>query len=216
MSGDEETVWSAGLAEFREATASAEPTPGGGSVASVSATLGLGLVIMALEISMKRKDAIRPEDMKALTEEARALMGRLSRDADDDVQAFRAYMAALKLPKQSEEEKAWRKEALQTASRRATEAPLLAARHMVEALRLAKAAAPLAHAHVVSDVGAGAGLLDGALKAVLFNVDVNLPSLTDAGARSAWGEERAALAKEGVELGSEVLTIVARRLGSGA
>ena len=60
--GGEETLWGAGLAEFRDATASAEPTPGGGSVAGVSATLGLGLVIMALEISAKRKDAVRPEE----------------------------------------------------------------------------------------------------------------------------------------------------------
>jgi formiminotetrahydrofolate cyclodeaminase len=213
--GGEETLWSAGLAEFREATASAEPTPGGGSVAGVSGTLGLGLVIMALEISMRRKDALRPEDAKALIEEARTLMERLSGDADDDIRAFRAYIAALKLPKQSDDEKARRREALQAASRRATASPLLAARHMVEALRLAQAAVPLTHAHVISDVGAGTALLEGALKAVLFNVDVNLPNLADAAIKAAAGEERGTLAKQGAELASEILAMVARRLASG-
>jgi formiminotetrahydrofolate cyclodeaminase len=126
--GGEETLWSANLAEFREAAASAEPTPGGGSVAGVSATLGLGLVIMALEISSRRKDAVRPEDALGVIETARTLMGALSGDADEDIRAFRAYMAALKLPKLSDDERARRKEALQAASHRATKAPLLAAR----------------------------------------------------------------------------------------
>jgi methenyltetrahydrofolate cyclohydrolase len=210
----EGTLWSAGLADFRDATASGEPTPGGGSVAGVSATLGLGLVIMALEISAKRKDAIRLEEMQALIEKARSLMGALSADADEDVRAFQGYMAALKLPKVSDEEKAARKQAMQAASRRATEAPLLAARHMVEGLELAELAAPLAHLHVVSDVGAGTGLLEGGLKAVLFNVDVNLPSLSDAEMKAAWGEERTRLEGQGVKIASGVLKAVAERLGS--
>jgi formiminotetrahydrofolate cyclodeaminase len=152
--------------------------------------------------------------MKGLIEAARGLMAQLSADADADVQAFRAYMAALKLPKESDEEKARRKEALQTASRGATEAPLLAARHMVAALRLAEMAPPLTHPHVISDVGAGTGLLEGALKAVLFNVDVNLPSLTDAELKAALAEERMTLAGEGAGLASGILGTIAHRLAS--
>jgi formiminotetrahydrofolate cyclodeaminase len=214
--GDEETVWSATLAEFRDATASAEPTPGGGSVAAVSATLGVGLVIMALEISIRRKDAVQPDEARSLIENGRTLLGSLGGDADGDIRAFRAYMAALKLPKLSDEEKAQRKEALRTATYRATEAPLLAAGHIIQALRLAKDALPLAHAHVASDVGAGAGMLEGALKAVLLNVDVNLPSVSDPAMKAAWALERAALEKQGIELTSDVLTMVGRRLASGA
>jgi formiminotetrahydrofolate cyclodeaminase len=202
------------LADFREATASAEPTPGGGSVAGVSATLGLGLVIMALEISAKRKDAVEPEKTRALISEARALMVELSGDADRDVLAFQDYMAAARLPKLSDEEKQKRREALDAATRRATEAPLAAARHIIAALGLAEQAAPLSHLHVVSDVGAGTGLLEGALKAILFNVDVNLPSLSDAGMQAACGEQRAALASKGGDLATRVLAAVAGRLAS--
>lgn len=182
-------------------------------MAGVSATLGMGLVIMALEISVKRKDAFEPETANALIGAGRDVMRELAGDADRDVLAFQDYMAALRLPKASDEEKRHRKEALQRATRGATEAPLAAARHMVEGLRLAEMAAPLAHAHVVSDVGAGAGLLEGALKAVLFNVDVNLPNLTDHETREAWGEEREWLAREGIGIAGRVLDIVAERLG---
>lgn len=212
MSDSTETLWSGVLADFREATASAEPTPGGGSVAGVSATLGLGLVIMALEISAKRKDAVEPEKTGALIAEARALMVELSGDADRDVLAFQDYMAAARLPKLSEEEKQKRREALDAATRRATKAPLAAARHIVAALGLAEQAAPLAHLHVVSDVGAGTGLLEGALKAILFNVDVNLPSLNDPEMQERCGAERVVLASEGGEVATRVLGAVAGRL----
>jgi formiminotetrahydrofolate cyclodeaminase len=214
MSG-EETVWEMGLAQFREATASADPTPGGGSVAGVCGTFGLGLVIMALEISVKRKDARNIAESGALIAEARELMARLGADADEDVRAFRGYMAAMKLPKATEEEKAARKEVMQAATRAATQAPLMAGRHIVEALRIAERAAPLAHLHVVSDVGAGTGLLEGALKAVLYNVDINVPALSDASLQESCRAERAALGSDGVMVAERVLESVAARLAEG-
>jgi formiminotetrahydrofolate cyclodeaminase len=214
MSDSAGTLWNASLGNFRDATASAEPTPGGGSVAGVSATLGLGLVIMALEISAKRKDAREPEKTAALIGEARAIMAELSADADRDVLAFQDYMAAARLPKFSDEEKRTRRAALDAAARRATEAPLLAARHIVDGLRLAGLAAPFSHLHVVSDVGAGAGLLDGALKAILFNVDVNLPSLSDPALQAACAQQRTGLASEGAEFATRVLAAVAGRLAT--
>jgi formiminotetrahydrofolate cyclodeaminase len=206
------TLWDMGLAQFRDATASAEPTPGGGSVAGVSAALGLGLVIMALEISVKRKDAQRIEETSALIAEARELMASLAADADEDVRAFRAYMAALKLPKTTDEEKAARKTVMQQSTRNATQAPLLAAGHIVAALRIAQYAVPLSHLHVVSDVGAGAALLEGALKAVLYNVDINLPSLADAELQQRCRMERATLASDGIALAAEVLESVSGKL----
>jgi formiminotetrahydrofolate cyclodeaminase len=208
----EETLWDMGLAQFRDATASTEPTPGGGSVAGVCATFGLGLVIMALEISVKRKDALRIEEAGALIAAARELMASLAADADEDVRAFRAYMAAMKLPKATDEEKSARRQAMQQATRAATQAPLAAGRHILEALQMAQHAVPLAHLHVVSDVGAGAALLEGALKAVLYNVDINLPSLADAALQQSCREERGALAADGAALAEAVLAGVAAKL----
>jgi formiminotetrahydrofolate cyclodeaminase len=206
------TLWSATLAEFRDATASAEPTPGGGSVAGVTAALGLGLVIMALEVSINRKDAVQIDAAKALIGEARCLMAGLTNDADADVRAFGGYMAALKLPKVTDEEKQRRKQALQQATQAATETPLQAARHIVDALRIAQAAVPLSHQHVISDVGAGTALLDGALKAVLLNVDINLSGLADAELKTACARERSTLASDGAGLASTVLKLVSERL----
>jgi formiminotetrahydrofolate cyclodeaminase len=209
-----DTLWNFGLAPFRDATASASPTPGGGSVAGVCATFGMGLVIMALEITVKRKDAQRVEETGALIAAGRELMALIAADADEDVRAFQAYMAAMKLPKATDEEKALRKNAMQEATRNATQAPLVAGRHILEALRLAQQAVSLSHLHVVSDVGAGAALLEGSLKAVLYNVDINLPSLTDTALQEIWKTERAALEEDGVAQAGIVLASVSARLAA--
>ena len=102
----ETTLWNQSLAAFRDATASAEPTPGGGSVAMVGAALGLGLVIMALEITQRKPEPGTETEVADLLARARKLLDALSRHADEDVAVFRAYMSALKLPKQTDAEKA--------------------------------------------------------------------------------------------------------------
>jgi formiminotetrahydrofolate cyclodeaminase len=65
-------------------------------------------------------------------------------------------------------------------------------------------------------VGAGTGLLEGALKAMLFNVDVNLPGLADTEMKVAWGEERASLATRGAALAEAVLKAVSGKLAGQA
>jgi methenyltetrahydrofolate cyclohydrolase len=207
-----ETLWTLTLRDFLSATASAQPTPGGGSVACVTAAYGLGLVIMALEISRKRKDVARPAEIDELIAEARPLLDLIAAAADADIAAFRDYMAALRLPKETGEQKRRRSTAMQEAVVRATESPLAAARLMVGALQLATRALPLTHAHVVSDVAAGAGLLDGALTAVLLNVDINLPGLTDTAFQAECETARVHLAKEGAALAADLQRAAARAL----
>lgn len=170
------SLWELTAAELLARTASARPTPGGGSVAALTGALGLGLVVMALEITAGRKDALPGLD--ELCSHCRELLDRLRAHPDRDVAAFEGYMAALGLPKSSEGEKAARRVALQEAARTASEAPLAAARDLLAALILSQRAAGLAHRNVVSDVGAGAELLLGALRASLLNVDVNAGSLS--------------------------------------
>src|SRR5262245_8861675 len=176
-----DTLWGQSLAAFRNAVASDAPTPGGGSVSMVSASLGLGLVIMALEITHRKQEPGPASDdlLRHLTK-ARELLTALSRHADEDVAVFNAYMTALRMPKATPDEKAARKQAMQQALENATRTPLTAARTAVTALEIADESAGLAGPHVVSDVGAGAALLGAAVTAVLLNVDINLPGLADA------------------------------------
>lgn len=174
----DDTVWRLGLAEFRDRTASAEPTPGGGSAAMVSAAIGVGLVLMALRVTANRGD-VDPAALDPLIVAGERRLAELSTYADADITVFRTYMAALKLPKGTDAEVAVRRNALQQATAAAAEVPLNAAQAALEGLDIARQAAPLAHKHIVSDVGAGAALLHGAIRASLMTVDANLPSLKD-------------------------------------
>ena len=184
----ETSLWDLGLAEMRRRTASDSPTPGGGSTAMVGAVLGVGLVLMALRVSARKADD--PHVLDPLIDSGERLMARMSELADADVAVFEGYMAALRLPKATDEDKAARRAALATAAMDATEVPLTAAQAVVEALDLALRATEAADAHIVSDVGAGGALLAGAGTAVLYNVDVNLGSIKDAAAAADYATSR--------------------------
>jgi formiminotetrahydrofolate cyclodeaminase len=172
-----DSLWQQTAASLRDATASDSPTPGGGSIACVTGSLGLGLVLMALRITARKTPRT---ELQRLIAAGSALLVRVSAAADEDVAAFALYMAALRLPKGDEAERATRKHKLSQAAREATRVPLAAADTLLEGLAFASEALPIV-AHVVSsDVLAGADLLGGAALAVMRSVNINLASVEDA------------------------------------
>lgn len=171
------SLWDSNLRDFRDRAASREPVPGGGSVAAVAAAQGLALVLMALEVSLRRKDP-HPE-LAGILAQGKALLGPLSDSADEDAEAFGKYMDVFRMARNTPEQEAARARALEAASSHALEAPLRAAERCLEGLTLAHEAVKLVHSGIVSDVGAGAAILHGALVAVLYNVDINLKGITD-------------------------------------
>ena len=185
--------------DLAERTASDAPTPGGGSIACLAGALGVALVQMALEVT--RKSASTPEldaEVRTLAE----LRAELARLADRDVAAFEGYMAALGLPKASDDEKATRKAALGRAALAAADVPLRAAESLASALTRAENAARLTKRSVLSDVLAGADLLRGATAAALRNVDINLPQIPEA--------ERAPVAAKRAEIDEQAQAAYAR------
>jgi len=187
------TLWSWTLAEFRDRTAAGTPTPGGGSVASVCATLGAGLVVMGLEVTRKGAEAELAAVLDPLLRSGRELLERLSAHADRDVAAFNEYLRARSLSQGSDDEKAVRRERMQQALAAATEAPLAAGRDVAAALGLARQVVEICKPPVLGDVAAGIDLLSGSLTAVLRSVDANLPGLEDDALRGRLEEERTAL-----------------------
>ena len=166
------SIWDMNLREFRDRTASHAPTPGGGAVATVAAVEGLALVLMALEVNLRRKEP-HPESA-GLLRRGKDLIELLSVCADEDIDAFSRYMKALILPKDNPEQEQARSRALAIAASNALEAPLRAAERCLEALTLARETIGAVHSGIASDVGAGAALIHGALTATLYNVDINL------------------------------------------
>jgi formiminotetrahydrofolate cyclodeaminase len=210
----ENSLWDKTLIKFLENTASDAPTPGGGSVTMVSAALGLGLVIMAVEISLNHQQAT-VEELAAMTDllnTARGQMRSLTLHADEDIVAFNRYMDSLALPKKTPEQKIQRKQAMEMGILAATNVPLAAARDTLAAIDTGTIAVRLVHKRVISDVGAGAAILGGAIAGVLLNVDINLTHLSDPELKQRFAVEREQLAQTAQEKVEIILTQVNQRL----
>src|SRR3546814_13639643 len=81
----------------------------------VAASIGMGLVVMALRITARKdEDGARHAP---LIEGGERLMAELGAHADADIAAFQGYLAALRLPKETEPEKTARRKALLDAAR---------------------------------------------------------------------------------------------------
>ncbi|ONI88885.1 hypothetical protein ALI22I_18165 [Saccharothrix sp. ALI-22-I] len=194
-----DSLWEVNLAELRARTASPSPTPGGGSVAAVTAAFGCALVLMALEITARRGgDPAVGEGLTA----GRTLLERLGAAADRDVELFEDYLRARRLPKSTGEERAVRQAAVEAASVAATEGPLSAAADVVETLEWAFSVLPVVTGTVVSDVRAGADLLLGSALATLRGAEANVALMGDDSAARAFtarmdAVRRAAVAAHG-------------------
>ena len=187
MSNDSTSLWTLTVAQLRDQVASSDPTPGGGSVSIVAATLGVASIHKAVAVSLKRSaaDFARHQALLELSSSTAALMASLSEFADADSLAFQSYLKACTLPRTTEDEKAFRRAAKEDGLVRATRIPLEAAAEMARGLRFAEAATRLVDPHVRSEVLAGGVLLGASIKSVLLSVDANLSGILDRATRNA-------------------------------
>lgn len=163
------SIWTGGLATFRDRIAGLDPVPAGVSAAAVSATFGLGLLTKVLAIASKRKDFAGDRALvDKLIHEANNKSQVLAQLADSDIAAFRQYLDCVR-----------RKESTDAAIRRAIEIPLQVARTAEASLPLCEQAGSLIHAFVAADLGAAVALLTGAIRASLGSVEFNLQQLPE-------------------------------------
>ncbi len=96
----ETSLWSRPADELLARTASADPTPGGGSVAALTGALGTGLVLMALAVTARRRDLddAQRDRLADLAARGEALLARVRAGADQDVADFETLMAAYGRP----------------------------------------------------------------------------------------------------------------------
>lgn len=165
--------------QLLQRTSSAEPTPGGGAIAAVTAAFGVGLVHMALEVTLAAPVS-SPADSYALSDgrgRAADLQAAIAAAADADVDEFDALMAAYRLPRETDEQRQARQQAIDEATVTATHGPLGLAELAVVGLALGAEVEPIVKPTIVSDVQAGCDLLRGAALAALRTADINLIAL---------------------------------------
>ncbi|WP_396205191.1 glutamate formimidoyltransferase [Gemmatimonas sp.] len=177
---------------FMSRVASADPTPGGGSVAAHAGALGAALAQMVAGLTMgKQMYAAVEEEMKHISRQAGTLRRALTQLVERDAASYAAVRAAHHLPKETAAEQAARANAIRTALIHAAEVPLESARTAVEVAALAAALAERGNSNAVSDACVAALMAEAACKAAVLNVRINVASLDDDGT-----ERSATLASE--------------------
>ena len=180
MNDETRTVAQSTVEEFLDDLASGKATPGGGSAAAIMGAMGAALVSMVCNVTIGKKGYEGVEaEMRAVRDESERVRRRLTAMVSEDIAAFDSLMAAYKLPKATDDDKARRAAAIQAALHRATETPLDCARVCAEVIALSRRASEQGYLNVISD--GGVGVLAGftGLRSAALNVYINAPALKD-------------------------------------
>ena len=168
------------IRQYLDDSASGKSAPGGGSVSAAAGALGAAMASMACNFTVGKKKFADVEDrvkeILALCEEKR---GKLLELMDADVSEYSKVTAAYGMPKETDEEKAARKAAIQEALKAAMAVPLEAFRACNEVIQSLKNLVDIANPNLISDVGVAAILCIGGLEGAKLNVEINLAFLKD-------------------------------------
>lgn len=201
------------ITEFAKVLGSDAPAPGGGSAAALSGLNGISLTKMVCELTLgKKKYADFQAEVEAIHQETVRLQETLLAAIDKDTEAFNAVSAVFDLPKETDEEKAIRREAMQEALKGATQSPYEMMEEMVEALRVTKKAIGKTNTNAASDLGVAALNLKAGLQGAWLNVLINLAGIKDEAFVADHKEKGQALLDEGSALADEIYQAILKSL----
>lgn len=205
------------LTEFSEAVDSDLPAPGGGSVAAYVSNLGVGLARMMCHLTIEKKKFLELDDASKKQfisdfESLKSGYDKLLLMVDEDTESFNKVMAAFKLPKESEEEKAIRLEAIQVATLEATKAPLEAAKTAYDCLRVTPKLIENGNVQAISDLASGMYLLEAGMNCSILNVKINAGSLKDKEVANKFLNECAQLQKDARAIIEDNMKLIEEKL----
>lgn len=171
---------------FLEKLESGSAAPGGGSAVALAGCMAAGLAGMVSRLTVGRvKYAEHEVEMQAVLTQADRLRGQLLALVDADVAAYGNVMAAYRLSKDDDEQKAARANAIQDALRHAADIPLAVAEACVQVLGIAAIAGKYGNPNAASDAAVAGLLAHAALLGAARNVRTNLKLIEDASFCSA-------------------------------
>ena len=168
--------------EYLDDLAAKKPAPGGGSAAAAVGALGVSLLSMVANFTIgkeKYKD-VEPEIQEILSSSEK-LRAQLQKLVEEDIAAYQDVSAAYKMPKETEQVKKTRTEAIQTALKGAMAVPLAICRNLFEAMKLCEPLLEKGNVNLVSDVGVAAEFIAAGFTSALLNVEINLSRIKDSG-----------------------------------
>ena len=163
------------ITEFLDELASDAPAPGGGAAAAIAGAMGAALGSMVARLTIGKEEYADVEGLfKAKLEETEILRAKLTELVDLDANAFDGVIAAFRLPKDTEEEKAARSAKILEEYKNAAEVPMDTVQACKKVIDLLIEMGTKGNKNAVSDIGVGALCALTGLKSAIHNVEINL------------------------------------------
>ena len=198
---------------FADETLRESPAPGGGSVAAYMGALGAALGTMVANLSAHKPGwDDRWEEFSRWADRGVELEAELLHLVDEDTEAFNRIMAAFGMPKNTEEDKCLRSEAIQSATLFAAQVPLETMKTSFKAFDICRAMAETGNPNSVSDAGVGALAARAAVLGAGLNVKINASSLKDKATADALIAEADKLMKDACEAERGIMEIVEKKI----
>jgi len=192
--------------EFIQILAGKDPVPGGGGASALAGAIGTALGNMVGSLTLgKKKYADVEADILALNDGAKAIEAHLLDLVERDAEVFAPLAAAYAHPED--------KETMEKCLLDATMVPMEIMNQCCRAIELLSAYSQKGSRMAISDAGAGAAILSGALKAASLNVFINTASMTNKSKAEELNAETEAMLKEYCVLADEIFQNVKSTLG---
>jgi len=168
------------IKDFSALLASEAPAPGGGSTAALQGALGASLLKMVGHLTAGRKKYQEHESfIAALIEETEKIRLEFLKVIDEDTQAYNQVSAVFEMPKDTDEEKAARKTAMQEGLKACTKPPYKMLQLCEKATDIAMDAMGKTNTNAASDFGVAALSLKAAAQGAWLNILINISAIED-------------------------------------
>lgn len=165
---------------FAEETASESMAPGGGSISAYVGSLGVSLGTMVANLSAHKPGwDDKWEFYSQWAEKGQKYKNELLFLVDEDTNAFNKIIDGFRMPKSNEKEIKLRKEAIENATKYATEIPFKVMETAYSSMEVMMAMAKEGLQNSLSDAGVGALCARTAVLGAYFNVRINAKDIKD-------------------------------------
>jgi formiminotetrahydrofolate cyclodeaminase len=167
------------IAAFLKVLDVSDNSTGGGTASAVAGAMAGALVAMVARLSLGKEGMESDSFYRELGASAETLSTALFDGGHEDSQAFESVRHAFRLPKDSDEKKSIRREAIQAAWIHAARVPLANAQRCRQVLELGAQLRDRSNPNAASDLACATYLARAGMFGCLENVEINLPAIKD-------------------------------------
>lgn len=193
---------------FLEKVASGDPVPGGGSVSALCGALSAALAEMVARLTVgKTNDKAIEAKMSEIMDTASKMRVAFAEDVDRDAAAYAAVTKAYKMPKETDQEKKERQNAIQEALKEASRVPLEVAEMGIRLLGFTENLVREGNQNAITDAAVSALMARSAIIGALYNARINLLSIRDATFRDRVKHEAERIEREAFAMEKDIIAL---------